>query len=175
VNGIEPGEPNLIESEKADTRAFLNEMLRLMPVLGLHIFEKPRQPAPAALAAAGLAPAPSEVKDTIVVPAQKEGFEEAFVGQNAWWAIRVAQKHRANLKWIAAYQVLPVAAVTHIAEIDRLEPYGDEGKYKVVFKGPPSPLKHKIPFGDATPGAMQGPRYTTRASLQAAKTVKDLK
>ena len=62
-----------------------------------------------------------------------------------------------------------------MAEIDHLEPYGDDGKYKVVFKGPPVPLKHKIPFGDAIPGSMQGPRYTTRALLETAQTVRDLK
>ena len=86
------------------------------------------------------------MKDTVIVPAQREGFEKAFIGANAWWAIRIAEKHRANLKWIAAYQVLPVAAVTHIAEIDHLEPYGDAGKFKVVFKGPATPLAHPVPY-----------------------------
>ena len=104
---------------------------------------------------------------TVIVPAQREGFEKAFIGANAWWAIRIAEKHRANLKWIAAYQVLPVAAVTHIAEIDHLEPYGDAGKFKVVFKGPATPLAHPVPYGDAPSGAMQGPRYTTKAALLA--------
>jgi hypothetical protein len=28
--------------------------------------------------------------DTIIVPAQKDGFDEVFLGQNAWWAIRIA-------------------------------------------------------------------------------------
>jgi hypothetical protein len=87
----------------------------------------------------------------------------------------VAEKHRANLKWIAAYQTLPVAAVTHIAEISHLEPYGDDGKYKVVFKGAPGLLENPVPFGDAPPGAMQGPRYTTRSALLVAKSVKDIK
>ena len=45
----------MIDSEKSDTRAFLNEMLRLMPIMGLNIFETPKAPPPpAALAAAGL-------------------------------------------------------------------------------------------------------------------------
>jgi hypothetical protein len=173
-NKAEPNEPNLIESEKADTRAFLHEMLRLLPVMGLHIFEVPKTPPVAALAAAGLTTEPKDVRDTIIVPAQREGFEQAFIAANAWWAIRVAEKHRVNLKWIAAYQVLPVAAVTHAAEIDHLEPFGDAGKYKVVFKAPAVSLEHPIPYGDAPPGAMQGPRYTTRARLLAAKSVKDL-
>jgi hypothetical protein len=92
----------------------------------------------------------------------------------AWWAIRIAEKHRANLKWIAVYRVLPIAAVTHLAEIDHIEPYGDSGKYKVVFKGSAVPLKKTIPFGDAITGSMQGPRYTTRKTLLVAHTVKDL-
>jgi hypothetical protein len=174
VNKAEPGEPNLIESEKADTRAFLNEMLRLLPVMGVHIFEEAKLAAPVELAAAGLIPTAAETKDTIIVPAQKEGFERAFLGQNAWWAIRIAEKHRANLKWIAAYQVSPIAAITHTAEIDRFEPYGDTGKWKVIFKGPASPLAKPIPFADAVSGAMQGPRYTTWGTLQKAGSIKDL-
>jgi hypothetical protein len=173
-NRAEPGEPNLIESEKADTRGFLNELLRLMPVMGVHVFEMPKLPAPAALAAAGLAPEPRDIRDTIIVPAQREGFERVFLGENAWWAIRVAEKHRPNLKWIASYQTLPVAAVTHLAEIDHFEPYGDTGKWKVVFKAQAAPLERPIPFGEAPSGAMQGPRYTTRAALLSAKTLKDL-
>src|SRR3954451_22988138 len=127
-------------------------MLRLLPVMGLHIFETPKIPPAFALAAAGLVPEAKDVRDTIVVPAQREGFERAFLGASAWWAIRVAEKHRANLKWIAAYQVQPIGAVTHIAEIDHLEPYGDAGKYKVVFKGPAVQLEKPIPYGDAPSG-----------------------
>lgn len=174
-NVMQPSEPLLIESEKADTAAFLNEMLRLMPILSLHIFEKLEEQPAVALVAAGLVADSKDIKDTIVVPAQAEGFERAFIGANAWWAIRIAEKHRANLKWIAAYQVKPVGAVTHIAEIDHVEPYGDAGKFKVIFKGAAVPLPHAVPFGDAISGAMQGPRYTTRTALLAAKSVKDLK
>ena len=68
-----------------------------MPIMGLNIFETPKTPPVAALAAAGLTPEPKDVKDTVIVPAQREGFEKAFIGANAWWAIRIAEKHRANL------------------------------------------------------------------------------
>jgi hypothetical protein len=174
-NKLAPGEPKLIESEKADTRAFLNEMLRLMPVMGLHIFEPQKPlPPPAVLKEAGLLPEPKDVKDTIVVPAQKEGFESAFLGAHAWWSIRIAEKYRANLHWIAGYQVLPTAAITHIAEIDHFEPSDDPGKWKVVFKAPAIALDQPIPFGDAPSGTMQGPRYTTHAALMAAKTLREL-
>lgn len=173
-NVVEPSEPMLMESEKADTRGFLNEMLRLLPIVGLHIFEMPRIMPPAALAAAGLVPEARDAKDAIVVPAQRDGFERAFLGQHAWWSIRVAEKHRANLRWIAAYQVLPIAAVTHVAEIAAFEPYGDTGKFKVVFKAPAYELPFPIPFGDAPPGSMQGARYTTKAILDKARSVRDL-
>lgn len=171
-NGLTHNEPLLSESEKADVRSFLNEMLRLMPVMGVHIFEEVKSEAastkPEAIAVA------EKIPEVIVVPAQEEGFKSAFIDSNAWWAIRVAAKHRPNLKWIAAYQVLPVAAVTHMAEIDRFEPYGDEGKFKVVFKEPARKLDKPIPYGNAISGAMQGPRYCTKEAFDTAETVADL-
>lgn len=173
INGVSPAEPALIESEKADTRSFLDEMLRMMPTMGVHIFEAAavvHPKAPTKAAPVGTEP----IKDLIVVPAQKEGFERVFIGENAWWAIRIAAKHRDHLKWIAAYQVTPVCAVTHIAPIDHLEPYGDEGKFKVVFSSPAQPLPKPIPFGKAQSGAMQGARYATREQLLSAQSVKDL-
>jgi hypothetical protein len=174
-NKLTPGEPNLIESEKADTRAFLNEILRLMPVMGLHIFEALKTTvSPSVLREVGLLPEPKDVKDTIVVPAQKEGFERAFLGEHAWWSIRIAEKHKANLRWIAGYQVLPTAAITHVAMIDHYEPSGDSGKWKVIFKAPAIALDRPIRYGDAPSGTMQGPRYTTHAALMAAKTLRDL-
>jgi hypothetical protein len=170
-NGLTHNEPSLSESEKADVRSFLNEMLRLMPVMGVHFFEPARSIAAAPPSTTAIPEAASEV---IVVPAQKEGFERAYLGQNAWWAIRIAAKHRNNLKWIAAYQVSPVMAVTHIAEIDHLEPFGDEGKFKVVFKGPAHALPKPIPYGMAPSGAMQGPRYCSKLAFDQATSVADL-
>ena len=173
-NGLTHTEPMLSESEKADTRAFLNEILRLMPVMGVHIFEMGKTMVPSHNEIIEKVEVAPTIPDVIVVPAKPEGFQSAFISSNAWWAIRIAAKHLPNLKWIAAYQVSPVAAVTHIAEIERFEPYGDEGKYKVVFKGPAKKLDNPIPFANAVSGAMQGPRYCTKGNFDAAETVADL-
>lgn len=174
-NGLTHTEPMLTESEKADTRTFLNEMLRLMPVMGVHIFEEGKVEMAAPIGV----PTPfkslaAPVRDVVIVPAQPEGFQSAFIDSNAWWAIRIGAEQRTKLKWIAAYRVLPIAAVTHIAEIDRFEPYGDEGKYKVIFKGPAQALAKPIPYGNAPSGAMQGPRYCSKATFDNASTVADL-
>ena len=41
-NANAPQEPALSEAEKADTQAFLREMLQIMPLVGLRVFEVPR-------------------------------------------------------------------------------------------------------------------------------------
>ena len=78
-----------------------------------------------------------------------------------------------KVKYIAGYQTQPVSAITHYAPVDRIEPYGDRGKYKLIFSEDARPLG-PIPFGDAPRGAMQGPRYTTLKKLKAAKKLSDL-
>ncbi len=63
--------------------------------------------------------------------------------------------------------------ITHYAPVKQIEPYGDEGKYRVVFTEPAKPIG-PIPFADATTGSMQGPRYTSYKKLLSAKKVSDL-
>src|ERR1017187_348033 len=165
-NDKHPKEPGLSESEHADTLGFLREMLRILPLLGVRVFEKPT-----AVVSPGdsVTPAPIEnrddVRDTVIVPAQQDGFDEVFLGQNCWYAIRIGGGMLPKIKHIAAYQSNPISAITHYAKVDRIEPYGDEGKYKLIFSAPAQPLPQPIPFADATTGSMQGPRYTSQAAL----------
>jgi hypothetical protein len=70
--------------------------------------------------------------------------------------------------------VLPIAAVTHLAKIDHIEPYGDSGKYKVVFKGPAVPLEKTIPSGDANHRLDAGATLYHAQGASDAHTVKDL-
>jgi hypothetical protein len=59
-NGIQPKEPGLSESERADTQGFLRELLRILPLLGVRVFEKPT-----AVASPGdsTTPAPIEIRE----------------------------------------------------------------------------------------------------------------
>ncbi|MGC1693670.1 MAG: GIY-YIG nuclease family protein, partial [Pseudolabrys sp.] len=161
-NGTEPQAPQLSEAEKADTQAFLREMLQILPLVGLNAFETPKavaEPKSKSVDAAASKVIVGEI-DTIVVPAQKDGFEQVFINDNAWWAIRISGGMLSKIKYIAAYQSQPISAITHVAPVARIEPYGDSGKYKLIFSEPAKPIG-PIPFADAPSGFMQGPRYTT--------------
>jgi len=172
-NGNTPQEPGLSESEKADTQGFLKEILQILPLVGLRAFEIPKPVvAPRVTSQEPASPTQSQ-KDTIVVPAQREGFEQTFLGENCWYAIRIAGGKLNKIKYIAAYQTQPISAVTHYAPVDRIEPYGESGKYRVIFSEPAKEIG-PIPYGDLPLGAMQGPRYTNFQKLQSARQVSDL-
>jgi len=174
-NATQPKEPGLSESDRADTQGFLREMLRILPLLGVRVFEKP---APVATPGTEPPSAPiaarADARDMVVVPAQEDGFKRVFLGQHCWYAIRIGGGMLSKIKYIAAYQTAPISAVTHYARVERIEPYGDEGKYRLIFTEPAKPLPQPIPFADAPPGSMQGPRYTSLATLLSAKRVSDL-
>jgi hypothetical protein len=174
-NGTEPQEPGLSEAEKADTQAFLREILQILPLVGLNAFEMPKAVAEPKAGSADFMKfkIPFDGPDTIIVPAQREGFENVFLTQNAWWAIRISGGMLPKIKYIAAYQTQPISAITHLAPVARIEPFGDSGKYKLIFSEPAKPIG-PIPFGDAPSGAMQGPRYASYAKLQTAKKLMDL-
>ena len=85
--------------------------------------------------------------DTIIVPALEEGFNETFLGENCWYAVRISVPMISRIKYIAAYQVYPISAVTHYAAVERIEKYKDTGKYILYFKGKAKKIE-KIPLGD---------------------------
>jgi hypothetical protein len=181
-NGNVPTAPDLTESETADVQGFLREIFQILPLVGLRVFEIPAAVAtPATSGSSAPAPLPvvhpavdEEDFDTVIVPAQKDGFDEVFLGQNCWYAIRIAGGALPKIRWIAAYQTRPISAITHYAPVKSIEPYGDGTKYKLNFTEPAKPLPNPIPFADATTGSMQGTRYTSLAALLAAKKVADL-
>ena len=174
-NGNIPQEPALSESEKADTRAFFREVLQILPLVGLKAFEIPKPVAAPKVTSdnASVTAPQTQQYDTIIVPAKLEGFESVFLGEDCWYAIRISGGMLPKIKYIAAYQSQPISAITHYAPVDHIEPYGESGKYKVVFSesarktGP-------IPYGDAPLGSMQGTRYTSFEKLKAAKKLTDL-
>ncbi len=173
-NGNHPKEPKLSESDRADTQGFLREVLRILPLLGVRVFEKPNAVAMPGIASPSQINAHTDGRDTVIVPAQEPGFTETFLGENCWYAIRIGGGMLDKIKYIAAYQSAPVKAITHYARVDRIEPYGDDGKYRLVFAETAKTLPQPVPFADAPIGAMQSPRYTSHEALLSAKRVADL-
>lgn len=111
--------------------------------------------------------------DTVVCAAYPDGFKEAYLEKDAWWAIRLSQAAREKLNYLAIYEKAPVAHISHYAEIDKIEPYKDTGKYIVYLKNKKTikPIK----LGEAKSGdAPQAPRYTTLDHLLKAKKISDL-
>ncbi len=111
--------------------------------------------------------------DTVICPAFEDGFKHAYIDNDAWWAIRLSQKAREQLKYLAIYEKSPVASIQHLADIDRIEPYKDSGKFIVYLKN-----KRKIkPITldkDKRGIAPQASRYTTLNKLMKADKISDL-
>lgn len=112
--------------------------------------------------------------NTIVVPARKDGFERAFLGENRWYAIRIHGSMIDRIEYIAGYQVAPVSAITHIAPVRRIFPWRETGKYCVEFAQPAQPIG---PIKRAKSGrgtGIQSARYADITKLRIASTIDEI-
>lgn len=112
--------------------------------------------------------------DTIVVPAREDGFNEEIIKNNRWYAIRISGAMLDKIKYLAAYQVAPISAITCLAEVERIEKYNDTNKYILYFKTGTLQKINKIGLGKTKSFAPQSPRYTNYNTLASAKTLDDL-
>jgi len=110
--------------------------------------------------------------DMVVCAAFEDGFKSAYLEKDAWWEIRLSQEAREKLRYLAIYEKSPIAHISHYAEIDRIEPYKDSGKYILYLKNKKriKPIKLSGKKGEAP----QAPRYTTLKRFLSAKTVGEL-
>lgn len=115
----------------------------------------------------------SEV-NTIVVPARDDGFQETFLGEHRWYAIRLSATMRPQIRWVAVYRVAPTSAITHIAPVRSIEPWKDTGKYVIEFAEPAQPIGPIRLNSRGKVKAPQAPRYTRRELLDTARTLDDL-
>jgi len=166
-NGNNPQEPTISEAEEAEMQVFLTEIYQTLPLVGLRAFEIPK--------AIVEQTTESNVshKNTIVVPAQEDGFKRVFLGENSWYAIRISGGMLDSIKYIASYQSAPISAVTYYAEVQSIEPYGEEGKYKLIFKDKAKKIEKEIK-NDLPTGSMQGPRYSNIDKLLNASKMSEL-
>ncbi|MDE1969990.1 MAG: hypothetical protein KGI50_00180 [Patescibacteria group bacterium] len=111
--------------------------------------------------------------DTVVCAAFEDGFKHAYMENNAWWAIRLSQKAREQLKYLAIYEKAPIAHISHYAEIERIEPYKDTGKFILYLKNKKTVKPIKLGTGKKGE-APQAPRYTTLGKLLNAESVSEL-
>jgi hypothetical protein len=172
MNRNVPNAPHMTRQSKAAAEVFLNEILLILPMIGLRAFSKPKiQPTEDQQEEEPV----SSDRDTIVVPAKEEGFNSVFIGKDSWWAVRISQQHIPKIKYIAAYQVAPISAITHIAEIHEIVPYQDSGKYLVNFKGKAKKLDNVVRLKEGKVGSQpQSARYTSYDKLMSAKYVHEL-
>ena len=111
--------------------------------------------------------------DTIIVPAREDGFNEEFMKNDRWFAIRISGAMIDKIKHIAAYQVAPISGITYIADVDRIEKYKDTNKYIVFFKPGTVKKLNKVALGKKKL-APQAPRYSSYNAVLSAHTLDDL-
>ena len=112
---------------------------------------------------------PSEL-DTVVVPAQEDGFKETFIDENRWYQIRIHSSMVSRIKHIAAYRTAPISAITHVAAVKDIALWKDGPKYVLNFMEPAKEISSikLVPKPNGTVKAPQGPRYTSYARLMKA-------
>lgn len=175
LNRNNPTAPTMSFAAKATAQAFLEDVLLILPMLGINAFTAPTSVEPAEEESYPASGENVEVKDfdTVVVPAKEEGFLRAFIGENCWYAIRINARHIPKLKYIAAYRVAPIGAITHLAEIDTITPYENTGKYLIKFKEPATTIG-PIRRLEESLVSMQSPRYALRKKLLNAKNLDEI-
>jgi hypothetical protein len=119
--------------------------------------------------AAGIDPAEL---DTIVIRAPEDGFSEVFLGEAMWRPVRIHDSLLSQIRFVAGFQAAPISAITHVAEVDRIEPY--EGSYAIYFKGPAQKMG-PIESGPDRRGLLPaGNCYTSFARLCRAHTLEEI-
>jgi len=162
-----PSKPRLTIPDQADTHLFLNEVLSILPLLEVTAFEVPKK-----IKQLEVSPSKIKIEDTIIVPAPTK-VKQSFLYEGCCYAIRIAGGKLNQLKYIAAYQTAPVSAITHIAEIASIEPYGDGKKYKINFAPQTKTIK-ALKVGNRSRVKMLNPRYTNYKVLTKASDMGEL-
>lgn len=170
-NKQDPKKDTLSESQSADMRIFMKQILQILPLIGVYCFEK-RTPIKTSISQHVDSPEDTDEKidNMIVVPTREEGFKRFFLEDNSWHPLKIAWSRLEQIKYIAAYQAKPTGAITHYARVESIEPFEDSGKYRVIFAEKAIKLDKPIPIGDLSASVpFQRSRYTSLAKFRVAE------
>jgi len=106
--------------------------------------------------------------DTIVCPAHEDGFRDVFLGERAWYAVRISRHVIPKLKYIAIYVAGKVGQITHYGRIKYIKPWKRSGKYIVKLVGRPKEIG---PIRRHKGVSMQSTRLTTLRKLKKASSL----
>ena len=176
-NAQQPSENKLAQADRVNMETFMRDMLQILPLVGVQAFQRPTVIKPRATPLkkpVGKLSANDALCDMLIVPAKEEGFKRVFLGESRWRAVRISRKYLGQVRYICAYQTAPTSAVTYWAEVEKIEPYGDKGKYQLFFKDKAHKLDKPLKYENLPQGFMQGARYTNFNIFQKAKTLKEL-
>ena len=176
-NAQQPSENKLAQADRVNMETFMRDMLQILPLVGVQAFQRPTVIKPRATPLkkpVGKLSANDALCDMLIVPAKEEGFKRVFLGENRWRAVRISRKYLGQVRYICAYQTAPISAVTYWAEVEKIEPYGDKGKYQLFFKGKAQKMDRPLKYENLPQGFMQGIRYTNLEIFKRAKTLKEL-
>ena len=110
-----------------------------------------------------------EELNTVSVAACEDGFEQEFLKNNRWYAIRINASMLDRIKYIAAYQVAPISAIINYAEVVSIEKWDDTNKYVLYFKDGAKSINPISLDKDKKGLAPQAPRYTATDKILKAK------
>ncbi|HBD7469431.1 TPA: hypothetical protein ACUTUG_001432 [Legionella pneumophila] len=114
---------------------------------------------------------PSEI-DTIVVPIREQWFQN-FLNESRYYGLRLESSMRERIKYIACYRVSPISAITHLAKIRSIDPWGKTGKWLISFEKIEE-IKAITLNKNGKVKAPQNHRYTLRNKLLNATTLDDI-
>ena len=88
-NGTDPAEPQMSASDCADAEAFLRQILQILPLVDVSVFDKPKityikkDNQDSVSTTSGQKSKPTDTDELVmVVPCREKGFNKAFIGDN---------------------------------------------------------------------------------------------
>ena len=161
--------PNMSPAGRAAVSVFLQELLSIVPLIGIKAFTKAKTNADVP----NDIPPPATF-DTIVVPAKEDGIKKVFLGKACWYAIKIQANNIPQIKYIAAYVTAPTSAITHVAEVKKIVQYENSNKYVVLFKQPAVKIG-PIPLANGGISVVpRSSRYCLRERLTTAKKLAEV-